>query len=123
MVFIDRGNARDARRKLGDAVDKLRAGATFAAFPEGTRSKDGMVGPFKGGRSRWRSRPACGVAGRDRGRGQVLPPAGFRVRPGTIRVRFGTPIDTAGLQAQRSQCADATRARTDRGAARENLTR
>ena len=33
------------------------------------------------------------------GAGKVLPPAGFIVRPGTIRVRFGTPIDTAGLHA------------------------
>ena len=38
MVFIDRGNARDAKRKLGDAADRLRGGATLAAFPEGTRS-------------------------------------------------------------------------------------
>jgi 1-acyl-sn-glycerol-3-phosphate acyltransferase len=26
------------------------------------------------------------------GSGEVLPPSGFRVRPGTIRVRIGEPI-------------------------------
>ena len=31
------------------------------------------------------------------GAGKVLPPEGFRGRPGVIRVRFGTPIPTAGL--------------------------
>ena len=32
------------------------------------------------------------------GTGAVLPPSGFRVRPGTIRVRFGAPIETAGME-------------------------
>ena len=59
MVFIDRGNARDARRKLGAAADKLRGDATFAAFPEGTRSKDGVVGPFKAGALQVAWKPAC----------------------------------------------------------------
>lgn len=100
MVFIDRGNARDARRKLGAAADKLRRDATFAAFPEGTRSKDGVVGPFKAGALQVALEAGVQVLPvAIEGAGKVLPPAGFIVRPGTIRVRFGTPIDTAGLHA------------------------
>jgi len=30
----------------------------------------------------------------------VLPPSGFRVRPGTIVVRFGDPIATDAMTAQ-----------------------
>ena len=33
------------------------------------------------------------------GAGAVLPPSGFSVRPGTIKLRFGQPIDTSGLSA------------------------
>jgi 1-acyl-sn-glycerol-3-phosphate acyltransferase len=101
MVFIDRGNARDAKRKLGDAVDKLRRGATLVAFPEGTRSKDGVLGPFKGGALQVAleaGAPVVPVA--IEGTGAVLPPTGFRVRPGTMRVRFGAPIRTEDLDAQ-----------------------
>src|SRR5688572_13862361 len=101
MVFIDRGNARDAKRKLGDAVEKLRNGATLIAFPEGTRSKDGTVGAFKGGAFQVAIEagvPVVPVA--IIGAGDVLPPSGLRVRPGTIRVRFGAPIETTQLQAQ-----------------------
>jgi len=100
MVFIDRANARDARRKLDDAADRLRAHATLIAFPEGTRSKDGTTGPFKGGAFQVAidaGVPVVPVA--IIGSGEVLPPSGFKVRPGTIRVRFGAPIDTQGLQA------------------------
>jgi 1-acyl-sn-glycerol-3-phosphate acyltransferase len=34
------------------------------------------------------------------GAGSVLPPSGFSVRPGTIVVRFGDPIETAGMAPQ-----------------------
>jgi 1-acyl-sn-glycerol-3-phosphate acyltransferase len=111
MVFIDRGNARDAKRKLGDAVERLRAGAALIAFPEGTRSKDGTIAPFKGGAFQVAIEagvPVVPVA--IVGSGRVLPPSGFRVRPGTIRVRFGAPIETQGLSPQeRNALAQRTR--------------
>jgi len=99
MVFIDRGNARDAKQKLGEAAGKLRDGATLIAFPEGTRGTTGVVGPFKGGALQVAldaGVPVVPVA--IEGSGAVLPPSGFRVRPGTIRVRFGAPIETAGME-------------------------
>ena len=49
MVFIERGVTRSAPRRLREAVARVRGGATLVAFPEGTRSRDGSVGPFKGG--------------------------------------------------------------------------
>jgi 1-acyl-sn-glycerol-3-phosphate acyltransferase len=101
MAFIDRGNAREAKRKLAEAAEKLRGAATFAAFPEGTRSKDGTVGPFKGGALQLALEagvPVLPVA--IAGAGSVLPPSGFSVRPGTIVVRFGDPIETAGMAPQ-----------------------
>ena len=101
MAFIDRGNARDAKRRLGDAAEMLRDAATFAAFPEGTRSKDGTVGPFKGGALQLAIEagvPVVRVA--IEGAGRVLPPTGFSVRPGVILVRFGTPIETTGMTPQ-----------------------
>lgn len=101
MAFIDRGNARDAKRRLGDAAEQLRDAATFAAFPEGTRSKDGTIGAFKGGALQLALEagvPVLPVA--IEGAGWVLPPSGFSVRPGTIVVRFGEPIETTGLTPQ-----------------------
>jgi len=101
MAFIDRGNARDAKRRLVDAAGQLRDAATFAAFPEGTRSKDGAVGSFKGGALQLAIEagvPVLPVA--IEGAGRVLPPSGFCVRPGAIVIRFGEPIDTAGMSPQ-----------------------
>jgi 1-acyl-sn-glycerol-3-phosphate acyltransferase len=111
MVFIDRGNARESRSRLLAVADGVRGGATVCAFPEGTRSVDGSVGPFKGGPFQLAlaaGAPVLPVA--LDGSGAVLPRAGFAVRPGVIRVRFGTPIETAGLGADERQ-ALARRAR------------
>jgi 1-acyl-sn-glycerol-3-phosphate acyltransferase len=101
MAFVDRGNARDAKRRLGEAARRLRGAATFAAFPEGTRSKDGSLGAFKGGALQLAldaGVPVLPVA--ILGAHGVLPPSGFRVRPGTIVVRFGEPIGTDAMSPQ-----------------------
>jgi 1-acyl-sn-glycerol-3-phosphate acyltransferase len=100
MVFIERGTSRSSPQRLRDAVTLVRSGATLCAFAEGTRSRDGSVGPFKGGLFQ-----VAIDAGVDvvpiaiAGSGAVLPTAGFRVRPGTIRLRIGQPLSTAGLNA------------------------
>lgn len=97
MVFIERGVARSAPQRLREAVALVHGGATLVAFPEGTRSRDGSVGPFKGGVLQVAIEagvPIVPVA--IQGSGAVLPAAGFRVRPGRIDVRFGAPIRTDG---------------------------
>ena len=99
MVFIERGKARDASRNLRAAAHLLREGASLCAFPEGTRSRDGALRPFKGGAFQAAIEaqvPVVPVA--IEGSGAVLRPSGFQVRPGTIIVRIGEPISTLGLQ-------------------------
>ena len=100
MLFIERGNARSSPQRLHDAAALVQRGACLCAFPEGTRSRDGSVGPFKGGLFQVAIEAGVAVVPvAIEGSGAVLPSAGFKVRPGTIRVRFGEPIATTGLQA------------------------
>ncbi len=98
MVFVDRAGQRKAVRSMRRVPEILRAGESVACFPEGTRSRDGTIGPFKGGPFLMAIEagvPVVPVA--LVGTGAVLPPKGFRVRSGVIRVRVGRPIPTAGL--------------------------
>jgi 1-acyl-sn-glycerol-3-phosphate acyltransferase len=113
MVFIDRSAPRAAHGRLHAAAAQLRAGASVCTFAEGTRGRDGRVAPFKAGA--FQLAIDAGVellpVAID-GSGEVLPAAGFRVRPGTIRVRFGTPMTTAGCRpgdrrALAQRCRDA----------------
>jgi 1-acyl-sn-glycerol-3-phosphate acyltransferase len=111
MIMVNRGASHKAVASMRRATDILRGGNTVACFPEGTRSRDGSIRPFKTGAF------AMAIdAGADVvpvaiiGTGKVLPPEGFRVRPGVIRVRFGTPVPTTGLtSAQRGELAGRVR--------------
>jgi 1-acyl-sn-glycerol-3-phosphate acyltransferase len=98
MVFIERASARSSARRLHGAVDIVRGGASVCAFPEGTRSRDGRVAPFKGGAFQLAIEAGVSVVPvAIGGSGAVLPSAGFRVRPGAIVLRLGDPMPTHGL--------------------------
>lgn len=93
MVFLDRSARRSALRSLEQAASIVRAGGSVCVFPEGTRSHDGGIGRFKPGA--FQIALAAGVPVVPvaiAGSGAVLPPSGFAVRPGVIRLRFGTPL-------------------------------
>ena len=49
VIFIDRSNRDKAIEAMAPAVDALRSGTSIAIAPEGTRSYDYSLGPFKKG--------------------------------------------------------------------------
>ncbi|MEN9798564.1 MAG: hypothetical protein RL653_2260 [Pseudomonadota bacterium] len=97
MVFIDRSNRFKAMASLKKAGERIRAGASILMYPEGTRSKDGTVLPFKKGPflvALEAGVPVVPVA--VEGSAQVLAATGLRIRPGTIRVKVGMPVASEG---------------------------
>lgn len=100
MVSIDRGDAHSTARALKKAARVLREGLCLCAFPEGTRSRDGSIGPFKKGVFLLALKagvPIIPVAAT--GLGTFAPRDGWHPRPARIKVRVGQPIptDAAGL--------------------------
>jgi 1-acyl-sn-glycerol-3-phosphate acyltransferase len=98
MVFVDRKNRAQAVASLQAAGAQIRAGATVLAYAEGTRSADGTIMPFKKGPfvlAIQAQVPVVPIA--IVGAHAVLPPGGFRLRPGQVRLSLGAPIPTAGL--------------------------
>ncbi|MDH7453748.1 lysophospholipid acyltransferase family protein [Luteimonas composti] len=115
MLFIVRDSARAGALFRRQAAALLADGQSLCLFPEGTRSRDGTMVPFKAG-----SLQSAIDAGVDvvpvalHGAGRVLPVDGFfRVRPGTIRVGFGAPLRTRvdGRPVSRQLLAEQAQAR------------
>ncbi len=97
MIFIDRSKGTKALRSLSKAAARIRNGANILVFPEGTRSKDGSILPFKRGPfvlALQAGVPIIPVA--IEGSGRVLPSGGFDIVPGDVRLKLGMPILTQG---------------------------
>ncbi len=97
-VFVDRNDKTQARAAVTNSIEAVKRGNSMVIFPEGTRSKDGEIGPFKQG--------AASIAA---GAGVPVLPIVFEgsikvfeekkrvVRGQTVKVRILPPIDVAGL--------------------------
>jgi len=98
FVPVDRGHKRKARRSIDRAAARIRKGPSLVVFPEGTRSPDGLVRPFKSGAfvlAVKSEAPILPVA--LRGTFEVVPKTRMAVRPGPVELIIGTPIPTAGV--------------------------
>ena len=100
FVPIERRNREQSSRAIDAAAAALAGGDSFMVFPEGTRSRGGALLPFKKG----------GFLMAIRGQATIVPvaiqgaAAAMRkgspfIRPVTVSVRFGPPIEAAGMEA------------------------
>jgi len=93
-IPVDRRNHTKAVQSLRRAGETVRAGTSLIVFPEGTRSRDGFIHPFKKGPfvvAMEAGVPVVPVA--ISGSGRVTPKDVIAVVPGTIRVAVGEPVD------------------------------
>ncbi|WP_448382676.1 lysophospholipid acyltransferase family protein [Desulfosoma sp.] len=97
-VPIDRSDRKKAFQSLEEASQRVREGTSVVIFPEGTRSRDGVIQPFKKGGiilAIKSGQPIVPVS--LSGSYKILPKGGRLVRPGRIRMTIGTPIETASM--------------------------
>jgi len=98
-IPVRRGDRRSALECLNTSMDWIRRGVSVIFFPEGTRSTDGQLQPFKPGAFRVAAAtgaPVLPVA--IFGTGDCLPKGGWRFgRQSEFRVVIGTPIPSTGV--------------------------
>ena len=96
-IFVQRGNSESAARSMALAAKRIAAGATVVFFPEGTRSRDGLLGAFKSGGFRLAIEAGVPILPVSiDGTARLLPRGEWRYRPGVARVTIGVPIPTRG---------------------------
>jgi 1-acyl-sn-glycerol-3-phosphate acyltransferase len=115
FVPIDRSSREHSMAAIEQAAASLRSGNSFLTFPEGTRSRTGSLLPFKRGPFLMALKaqvPVVPVA--IQGGTASMKKGSPIVRPTTVSVRIGAPVETRGMDlADREKLADEIRARVE----------
>lgn len=97
-VYVEREDARAALNALKECENLLAKGSSLIVFPEGSRSKDGKLGEFKGGAVRMALRAKTRIVPLAiDGSCKVLEGNGYRLRKADVRLTILPPIETATL--------------------------
>lgn len=103
-VPVDRSDREAAIGSVEEAIRQLRAGASFLVYPEGTRSLDGRLRPFKKGTFVMAIRAGVSVVPVSvAGAEKIIRKGELAARPGVVRVRFHPPIDAAQYTLERKE--------------------
>ncbi len=96
-VFVDRKNKTQARSSLHNAIEMVKNGRSIVVFPEGTRSKNGELGEFKGGAMKIAMETGAKIVPVYlKGTRACFEETG-NITSGTVNVKFLEPIVTKGL--------------------------
>jgi 1-acyl-sn-glycerol-3-phosphate acyltransferase len=94
-ISIDRGGTRNTVEAMNEAARKIRDGMSVVIFPEGSRSPDGSIQPFKKGgftlaiKSKVPIVPIAINGSRD-----IMPKDKLTAISGEVRIRMDHPIET-----------------------------
>lgn len=97
-IEIDRQNREKAMMSIDRAATKIKEGKSVMSFPEGTRSKDGNIKPFKQGMfylaimSGVPIVPISIIGARE-----IMEKRSLHIKPGKITMVIDKPVDVTGF--------------------------
>jgi 1-acyl-sn-glycerol-3-phosphate acyltransferase len=95
-MMVDRKNTKRALGSIQSGIRKLPRGWSVIVFPEGTRSLDGQLKSFKKGAFHIAMQTGLPIVPIGlHGARLAVPKGGWLIRPTTIRIAVGHPIDTS----------------------------
>jgi 1-acyl-sn-glycerol-3-phosphate acyltransferase len=98
VIAIDRSDPRLAAEQLRQGMELVTSGWSAVIYPEGTRTVDGSVGPFKRGAFVMAVESGFPILPVSvNGAFQCLPRNSLALRPGRVEFIVGDPIPTEGL--------------------------
>jgi 1-acyl-sn-glycerol-3-phosphate acyltransferase len=104
LVPVDRGDSEAAAESVDLAIKYLKEGLSFCVYPEGTRSRDGRLLPFKRGTFVMAIRAGVPVVPVSLAGTQNLMRKGdWRIFPGDVTVKFGPAVETAGYKLEQRE--------------------
>jgi 1-acyl-sn-glycerol-3-phosphate acyltransferase len=99
-IPINRSNRREAMRSIARAVERIREGTSVVVFPEGTRSRTGVLQPLKAGSFKLAVQAGVPIVPITIvGTCRILKKDSLLFRPGPIDVFVDRQIETADVSA------------------------
>ena len=92
-LFLDRENPKEGLKTILQAIDYVKQGISICIFPEGTRSKDGKMLPFKEGSMKMATKTGCPIIPIAISNSAQIWEAHFpKMKPAHVVVEYGAPI-------------------------------
>lgn len=111
-LFLNRSDIKEGLKTINQGADNIKEGYPMFIFPEGTRHPEGEPGEFKGGSLKMAQKakaPIVPVA-ISGSRDIFENNSGLKIKPGTVRIHFGTPFRISDLSKEEKKfAADYTR--------------
>jgi len=103
-IPLDRSDGRRALKSMDAAAARIRNGSSVVVFPEGTRTKDGNLLPFKRGGFLLAAKAGVPVVPLTiNGSMKINPRNRLELYPGVIRISFAEPVITAAVKGKDKQ--------------------
>ncbi|HYU36183.1 MAG TPA: lysophospholipid acyltransferase family protein [Thermoanaerobaculia bacterium] len=112
FIPIDRGDRSTARQSFAAAMARIRGGTSILLFPEGTRSLSDTLLPFQRGGFLLALKTGLPIVPVGiRGTRAIQRKGTWTIRPASVVVTYGTPIDAAayGVRRKRELIAEVRR--------------
>jgi 1-acyl-sn-glycerol-3-phosphate acyltransferase len=116
-IPLDRSDGRRALRSMEEAARRIRNGVSVIVFPEGTRTRDGNLLPFKRGGFLLAAKAGVPILPFTiNGSGRINPAKTLSLRKGVVTIRFAEPIETEGATGKkRDDLIDRVRGAIEQG--------
>lgn len=109
-IPLDRSDGRRALKSMNEAAAAIRNGCSVVVFPEGTRTKDGSLLPFKRGGFLLAAKAGVPILPFTiNGSMQINPRNRIELYPGTLKIRFAKPIMTAAQDKDQARLMEEVR--------------
>jgi 1-acyl-sn-glycerol-3-phosphate acyltransferase len=103
-IPLDRSDGRRALKSMDAAAAQIRNGSSVVVFPEGTRTIDGNLLPFKRGGFLLAAKAGVPIVPLTiNGSMKINPRNRLELYPGIISIRFAEPVMTAAVKGKDKQ--------------------
>ena len=109
-IPVERDDRKKSYEAFNKTIEKIKEGSSIIIFPEGTRSEDGKIGPFKKGSNLIASRskspmvPVTVI-----GSGNIIKKGSAVVTPGLVKVIISPPVEPKNNKKENEETLESIR--------------